>query len=1285
MYLSISQQKESCNLDTALLQHLDGSPVTLEEYDRIHRFIRLWRKLGWTIDETDRAIAGLGNLLKEESTLPESICISCVEDDCDSADCDDCDGENCTTKALDINPNLIHQLAAVKELLDKTGLELIKLLSFWNNISTFGEKSLYHTLFLTHNVLKMDKIFRPDDKGNVLTTDTKLLEHVTAVMAALNLTSDDIQSIMNTAGLEDKLTLSNLSMLYRYRLLSKVLGIRVSDFAIILPLFGNIFQNAHVTLEFMSRWDKMEEAGFTHQQLNYIIRDVDDEKRPFSPTKKDILKLSKTLYDGLNAIDDEHKDLKADITITDPALQKINIQHKATGELVRTKASLLYETGTVEKIIGILEGTNVFTTNGPQNLDFTLPDTSTLKNKLKYDKAQGIVQITGILTESESIQYKAINSSTDWLKSLTRIEKQQDKLFKELLSGVFENEKTKTEVEKTQLEEILKLGDIIITLDKIPEGEEDINTAPKKRAAFLEIFLPYLRKELSYRFVIDNLSNYVGLDAKTIDVLVSEVLKLGSPAAPIYNIFESIKESTKPVENNWSGYLIPSADTIYTFVVKKSDTKPSVSVDGETIDFTAQDDPTNEWWSISIPLLGGKLYKLTTTDVEFKNIFWKTPASLISPIPSSALIPDFASTLCEPALISLKKAAMLVSTFDLSADEVKFLVLHKTEFDNLDFNALTPMQLLRLGAYVTLRNSLPQGKINILDFLNWVYKASDETMLIQKITDLTTWKIEHIEKLIAPNHYNITKLEDYHNEKKLLKLQEALSVADKIGIDIDLLFDWAVPGSKFSTCRKIADSIKNAIRAKYNQTDWEQVIKPLHDQLRNNQKNALIDYLLQQKELIDWNVTDSNGLFEYFLIDVEMDACMETSRIKQAISSVQLFIQRCFLGLEEEPSGIKPDILDRLRWDWMQRYRVWEANRKVFLYPENWIESNLRDDKSPFFKELESELLQKDINKQNVTDALKSYLYKVDEVANMEVVGLYIHGTKGESGWSKDSKLHVFSRTRNAPYVFYYRYLALDEMNWYPWEKMQVDIPGYDVEDAGTHEVKDNGCYLTPVVWNERLLVFFPQIMKKTKPNPASSTGSFNSLGNDSTGISKSKPIDYYEIKMAWSEHRNGKWTQKQLSKSAVFSYSANLQYFKFVPIVYENKVLIDFDDNLDSDGRFKEAFEFNGTALNVVGAVHLNSIPIDYFSEDNGNLYSWQIDSSSLERENTDIYFYEYNKREQIKGIDTVQTEFNHPDTGNLLGKINLGQLELFFKENLSMPKTISVHSIMMTIPLPL
>src|SRR5262249_53143005 len=162
------------------------------------------------------------------------------------------------------------------------------------------------------------------------------------------------------------------------------------------------------------------------------------------------------------------------------------------------------------------------------------------------------------------------------------------------------------------------------------------------------------------------------------------------------------------------------------------------------------------------------------------------------------------------------------------------------------------------------------------------------------------------------------------------------------------------------------------------------------------------------------------------------------------ISSVQLFIQRCFLG-EEASRGVGNDVLDRDRWNWMQRNPLWVANRKVFLYPENWIVPGLRDDKSQFYKDLEGELLQKDINPENVREALKAYLYKVDEVANMEVIGLYIEMMTDANGieTTRPLKLHVFARTRHASCSFFYRYFHAKEGNWYAWEKIQVSIPSY--------------------------------------------------------------------------------------------------------------------------------------------------------------------------------------------------------------------------------------------------
>src|SRR5690606_333788 len=98
------------------------------------------------------------------------------------------------------------------------------------------------------------------------------------------------------------------------------------------------------------------------------------------------------------------------------------------------------------------------------------------------------------------------------------------------------------------------------------------------------------------------------------------------------------------------------------------------------------------------------------------------------------------------------------------------------------------------------------------------------------------------------------------------------------------------------------------------------------------------------------------GIFGHLLIDVDMSPCMMTSRIKQAIASVQIFVHRSLLHLEADEVTFEPEAIER--WSWSKNYRVWEANRKVFLYPENWIEPALRSDKTPEFNELEADLMQ---------------------------------------------------------------------------------------------------------------------------------------------------------------------------------------------------------------------------------------------------------------------------------------------------------------------------------------
>jgi len=92
------------------------------------------------------------------------------------------------------------------------------------------------------------------------------------------------------------------------------------------------------------------------------------------------------------------------------------------------------------------------------------------------------------------------------------------------------------------------------------------------------------------------------------------------------------------------------------------------------------------------------------------------------------------------------------------------------------------------------------------------------------------------------------------------------------------------------------------------------VASPLQDIVRNRRRAALVSYLIANPLTSDpgtgpvphW--TDTNGLHDYFLLDVEMSAVQLTTRIAQSAYSVQLFVQRCLLNLEDVLTGADADL-----------------------------------------------------------------------------------------------------------------------------------------------------------------------------------------------------------------------------------------------------------------------------------------------------------------------------------------------------------------------------------------
>ncbi|HMN30696.1 MAG TPA: neuraminidase-like domain-containing protein, partial [Caldilineaceae bacterium] len=363
--------------------------------------------------------------------------------------------------------------------------------------------------------------------------------------------------------------------------------------------------------------------------------------------------------------------------------------------------------------------------------------------------------------------------------------------------------------------------------------------------------------------------------------------------------------------------------------------------------------------------------------------------------------------------------------------------------------------------------------------------------------------------------------DDYRDPVKLRQLTAYFKLLKRLGSSADQLWQWAGPTLSATQ----ATAIKQTARARFDDTAWLERAQPLRNMLRAEQREALLAYLVANLP-----VRDANDLFGRYLIDVEMDPCMLTSRIKQAISSVQLFVQRCLMNLENEQS-VPPSAVDLDQWNWMKNYRVWEANRKVFVYPENWIEPELRDDKTPFFTELESELLQGDITADKAEQAFSLYLEKLDEVAHLEIVGMFHES--GDTGAT--DVLHVFGRTFGTPHVYYYR-RCVDASRWATWKRDESGAHSIKLREATSLfanqwsawervDLDIEGDHLIPVVWKQRLYLFWAVFLEKARePDTLESQKG-------------KKPDKDWEIQLGWSEYRNGRWSAKKLGPQAPFKH----------------------------------------------------------------------------------------------------------------------------------------------------
>jgi hypothetical protein len=224
------------------------------------------------------------------------------------------------------------------------------------------------------------------------------------------------------------------------------------------------------------------------------------------------------------------------------------------------------------------------------------------------------------------------------------------------------------------------------------------------------------------------------------------------------------------------------------------------------------------------------------------------------------------------------------------------------------------------------------------------------------------------------------------------------------------------------------------------------------DAARKVEESARADCLTRRRDaLLGWLVAhdsemiDAGRVYERLLIDPEMSPCYTTTRVLAAIASVQLFIQRFLFGLEQDriafSDGQQQLQLFNKRWEWMRSYRLWEANRKVFLFPENWLFPELRDDRSAAFKTLESALGKGELTDEIAHDAFSAFLDEVAQAGQIQVIGMFEDVSNDPTRSRRN--LYLLGRTPNPPYVYYWRDcrdFGRPYMEWAPWRRIELDI-----------------------------------------------------------------------------------------------------------------------------------------------------------------------------------------------------------------------------------------------------
>ncbi len=461
--LVLDAPDSACDLTLTRLQHLDGTPVDDGEWSRLHRFVRLWRKTGWSVVDLDRAFTALG--------------------------------------ADEITPAFLRQLGHVVQL--QAGLKLPpqKLFTFWGNIPVDGDDALYRMLFLKGR--DKDPAFLPVANAYLpAASGLKIAEHLPALLGAFRVRPADLSLILQQTGLASAtaaLTLETVSVLYRHLVLARALKLSVQDLTHLLRLtadapFSHLGSTGAFTdiepartLRFARGAEAVAESGVAPGLLSYLFSTVGDPRASFAPTVEATDAVLSTLREGLIRIAGEHA------ATNDPA-----------GDLTREKLELSFDPSVAAEMVALIGGTQIYTAPLAMTAGIVLPAGA-------VTHADGLLRAAGWLTDVERNALVPLSGNPAYLDALTSLYEQPRGLLSRTL--ISQLGLTRAELDALQTS-------VLDVSSAAADGSVDPEIVARKFSTFLAAVSPHLAARLSRAFVVETLAEALALTRTTAAVLL---------------------------------------------------------------------------------------------------------------------------------------------------------------------------------------------------------------------------------------------------------------------------------------------------------------------------------------------------------------------------------------------------------------------------------------------------------------------------------------------------------------------------------------------------------------------------------------------------------------------------------------------------------------------------------------------------------------------------------------------------------------------------------------------